>query len=247
MSSKLCDAVLAYIRDDNVDANVVRRSLATKQAKNAMVVFVLLYFDLLAAGVPTRNAALIAAKLGETGYGTNGSNAPILNWFSVQPANAGDTLTSQERARIAAFERLPGFVGWDSGKRAVDDKSSAAVRNPTFDTTDAMVAAQLYIVYGLPLDPWEPCSKAAVMFPRIGEVPKDNATKLTSLQLGLVLQNAGYGPRYSMSYSAWYGTVRGTVTAFLSSIRDGGASLASEIAREASTWASSALAELPQS
>jgi hypothetical protein len=227
---------------------VVRGPLTADQAKNVTEVFVLAHFGLLQGGVPTRNAALIAAKLGETGWGTAGANAPILNWFSVQPANPGSSLTPQERARIAAFERLPGFLRWDTGKRAVDDTSSAVVRNPVFATTESMVAAQLFIVYGLPIDEWTPegCPEEAVMFPSIGAALRDETTKYTAMQLGLIIQKAGYGPGYATGFASWYDTVKGVLTRFLSYVRDGGAWLDADVSEEAKKWAGDALSNLPR-
>jgi hypothetical protein len=150
---------------------------------------------------------------------------------------------------MAAFERVPGFVEWVSDKRAVDATTSAFVRNPHFDTTESMVAAQLYVVYGVPPDAWTPegCPADAVMFPQIGAALQDESTKYTALQFGLVIQRAGYGPGYGTDYAKWYATVRNTLRLFLNYVRDGGPSLASDVATEASQWAIDALDELPQS
>jgi hypothetical protein len=243
MSTLFSVALLEHVRSTDFNVQQVRGSLTADQARNAIDVFLLIFRTLWSGGFPTRNAGLVAAKLGETGYGTVGANAPIRNWFSAQPAPTGSQLNGKQRACKAAFEKFPGFEGWDSGQRAVDDTTSAGVLNPTFRSTDFMVEAQLFLVYGLGPDPDLPAE--AVMFPGIGAALRDQNTKYTALQFGLVVQNAGYGPGYGTNYASWYATLRRTLTLFLNYVRDGGPKLDGDLATEATQWAVGMLTDLP--
>jgi RHS repeat-associated protein len=235
------ERLLSYVESDEFDATKYVSSdkkghgYSAEQIKNILRVYLRAFIELENRGANGSNAALVAAQLGETGYGTTGPNAPILNWFSVQPSYPG-TKDKSMIARREAFTRRGAVIS--SGSRAEKERKSPTVDNPNFRVLgmkrglDTMVAAQFEIVYGLSE---KSNDKMVAMYPALGAVLLDKSA--TGERFAAAAQR-GYGPNYAKEFPSWYAGMRSLLARVLEPVARG-------LDADAAAWAAQSVRDLP--